>query len=112
MQNEKNILEDFLESETNDDDLALGIIKFINCGNIRNGEYECNMYIVKKIDYDNIMLYVDLTDNTGYHHIYNNFQISRFDLQEAILRGAKKWGYKIPQDLLFDERDITSSRKR
>ena|GEM_PF-3361014 len=105
---DESILKDFLESETaGNDDLAIGIIQFINDIHIRNGEYECNMYIVKKLDWDNLILYVDLTDSNGTRHVYNAFSISRYDLQEAIVNDPKRGNYEVPKELLSYDKDIT-----
>lgn len=46
----QKVLEEFLDTEFTCLEFADGIIQFILNENIRSGEYECNEYIVKKID--------------------------------------------------------------
>lgn len=41
-----------------------GIIEFIISPNVRNGEYECNTFIIKKMDYLNFIIFQEYTNRT------------------------------------------------
>ena len=46
------MIKGFLETEIQYQDFYYGIIDFITNDNIRNGEYECNEYVIKKMDHN------------------------------------------------------------
>lgn len=58
----EKILEGFLETEIQSAGLYRGIIDFIESCEIRNGEFECNEYIIKKLDRNNFLLYPEYGD--------------------------------------------------
>jgi hypothetical protein len=60
-----NVIEGFLETEITYQDFYEGIIYFITNDHIRNGEYECNEYIIKKMDLNNFIIFPEYTFPTG-----------------------------------------------
>lgn len=58
----EKILEKFLEVEIQSTELYRGIIDFIESYEIRRGEFECNEYIIQKLDRDNFILYPEYGD--------------------------------------------------
>ncbi|ELK45985.1 hypothetical protein QRD89_06685 [Halobacillus sp. ACCC02827] len=50
-------LQAFLESEITDQEYYEGILAFIQSPNIRSGEYECNTFIVRKINRSSFLIY-------------------------------------------------------
>lgn len=58
----KRILREYLNTEFFCVEAARGIVRFISDGNIRNGEYEGNEYILKKLDYFNFLVFKEYID--------------------------------------------------
>lgn len=59
------VIDGFLETEITYQDFYDGIIDFITNDHIRNGEYECNEYIIKKMDLNNFIIFTEYTFPTG-----------------------------------------------
>lgn len=59
----QEILQSFLEIEISDQEYYDGIIRFIYSGNIRCGEYECNQFVVKKMDLLNFIVFEEYEIN-------------------------------------------------
>lgn len=57
-----NVIEDFLRSEINTQELYNDIIYFITSFHIRNGEFEGNEYIIKKMDKINFIIFSEYED--------------------------------------------------
>jgi hypothetical protein len=49
----------FLEDEISSQELYEAILYFVNSVHIRNGEFEGNYYIIKKMDLDNFIIYAE-----------------------------------------------------
>lgn len=90
----QQILQSFLELEISDQEYYDGIIRFIYSGNIRSGEYECNQFIIQKMDLANFIIYEEYTIN-GKREIHNSFSISKNKLIKAINAYAKKQKFVI-----------------
>jgi hypothetical protein len=58
-----NIINSFLQSEINTQDLYDDIISFITSFHIRNGEFEGNEYIIKKLDSLNFIIFPEYIIN-------------------------------------------------
>lgn len=54
-----NVLNSFLSSEINHQGLYDDIMDFILSFHIRNGEFEGNEYIIKKMDKDNFIIFLE-----------------------------------------------------
>ena len=52
-------LNDFLNTEIFSEDARQAILEFINNWNIRAGEYECNIYVIHKLDRKTFLIYAD-----------------------------------------------------
>lgn len=52
-----NVIEGFLQSEINTQELYEDIINFITSYHVRNGEFEGNEYIIKKMDQTNFIIF-------------------------------------------------------
>ncbi|MBT2757457.1 hypothetical protein J7E71_16160 [Mesobacillus foraminis] len=84
----------FLETEISDQDYYEGIIRFIYSGNIRCGEYECNQFVVKKMELLNFIVYEEYEINKK-REIHNSFSISKNKLLGIINDYAGKQGFII-----------------
>lgn len=63
-------LQQFFESEIMDDETYKILHNFISLPNFRNGQYEGNQYIIRKIDVSYIQIEDQVAfENTGKHHI-------------------------------------------
>lgn len=51
----------FMEDELDNQEIYNDIVHFVICEGIRKGEYETNMYIVRKVDQDNFIIYDEYT---------------------------------------------------
>jgi predicted lactoylglutathione lyase len=96
------MLEKFLKHEADYKDMAEVILQFINSYEIRSGELEGNVFVVKKIDRGNFIVYEELVDQKGNKSVLNAFAIYRKDLQQAIVKKAKECGYELNKELLRD----------
>ncbi|KIL43239.1 hypothetical protein [Jeotgalibacillus campisalis] len=82
-------LKKFLETEITHQEYYDGIIRFILSGNIRCGEYECNEFVVKKMDLFNFIVFDEyLIDNK--REIHTSFSVSKSKLINAVNQYAKK----------------------
>lgn len=90
----EDIVQSFLEIEISDQEYYDGIISFIYSGNIRCGEYECNQFVVKKMDLSNFIVYEEYEINKK-REIHNSFSISKNKLLRTINDYAKQKGFLI-----------------
>lgn len=90
----QEILQSFLEIEISDQEYYDGIIRFIYSGNIRCGEYECNQFVVKKMDLLNFIVFEEYEINKK-REIHNSFSLSKNELIKTINDFAKKQGFLI-----------------
>lgn len=65
-----NVLDRFLQSEINTQELYDDIIAFITSYHVRNGEFEGNEYIIKKIDQTNFIIFPEYDDGKGGKEIH------------------------------------------
>ena len=79
------MVDTFLEMEVESKEMADEILHFINSFEIRKGEFECNCYVIEKLDLNTFLIYCDLTDQDGLRTVSDTFSIYRNDLQKAIL---------------------------
>lgn len=90
----QEVIKSFLEIEISDQEYYDGIISFIYSNNIRSGEYECNQFVVKKMDVLNFIVFEEnQIDNK--REIHNSFSISKKKLIKTIHDYAKKQGFII-----------------
>lgn len=99
-----DMLENFLWCEIeHNEEMTEDILRFINSGHIRRGEFQCNIYIIKKLDLYTFVLYQEEEYKEGDVFIgLPLFGIFRKDLQKAILDRAKKCGMTINKELILD----------
>ncbi|WP_078554457.1 hypothetical protein [Bacillus alkalicellulosilyticus] len=90
----QDILQSFLEIEISDQEYYDGIIRFIYSGNIRCGEYECNEFVVKKIDFLNFIVFDEYEINKKKKTTIS-FSISKDELIKSINDFAEKQGFLI-----------------
>lgn len=79
-----NVLERFLQSEINTQELYNEIITFITSFHIRNGEFEGNEYIIKKMDQTNFILFPEYEDENGEREIHAALAVNRNNLIKEI----------------------------
>lgn len=86
------ILQDFLITEISNQGLYDDIIQFIESPHIRKGEFECNTYIIKKLNLDNFILFPDYIyypNNRSDIEVYNSILINKEQLIKIINEHAK-----------------------
>ena len=64
-----NVIEGFLQAEINTQELYEDIINFITSLHVRNGEFEGNEYIIKKMDQTNFIVFPEYEDGDGEREI-------------------------------------------
>ena len=74
-----DVMSKFLQAEINSQELYEEIYKFVVSDHIRNGEFEGNEYVIKKMDQDNFILSPEYIDEDGKREI--NFAISVYKEQ-------------------------------
>lgn len=90
----EGILQSFLEAEISDQEFYDDIIDFIYNGNIRCGEYECNEFVIRKMDLLNFVVYVEYVIDDK-REIHGSFSIAKNKLLQAINEYARKQGFAI-----------------
>lgn len=95
------MIDAFLEMEINSKEMADEILHFINSFEIRKGEFECNCYVIEKLDLNTFIIYCDLTEPNGIRTISDVFSIDRKELQQFILSKLNKLGYEVNKDYLI-----------
>lgn len=83
-ENVMNVLERFLQSEINTQELYDDIILFITSFHIRNGEFEGNEFIIKKMDQTNYIIFPEYEDGDGGREIHAAIAIYRYNLIKEI----------------------------
>ena len=98
------MLENFLWCEIeHNEEMTEDMLRFINSGHIRTGEYLCNLHVIRKLDFFTFVIYQEYEDREGNRSIgLPLFGIFRKDLQKAILDRAQKCGMSISKDLILD----------
>lgn len=90
-----DIVAKFLQAEINSQELYEEIYRFIVSYHIRNGEFEGNEYIIKKMDEDNFILFPEYTDEDGKREIHFVTSIYKEQLIEEIQNNAIQKGLKL-----------------
>lgn len=86
-----NILEKFLRFEIYEG-MYEEIIHFINSYEIRNGEFECNEFVIKKMDRENFIIYPEYNDGKGEIMITDSMSVYKNNLLNEINNYAKSKG--------------------
>lgn len=86
-----NILENFLRFEIYEG-MYKEIIHFIKSCEIRNGEFECNEFIIKKMDRENFIIYSEYDDGKGGIMIPDSMSVYKNNLLDEINNYAKSKG--------------------
>ena len=79
-----NVLERFLQSEINTQELYDDIIAFLTSYHVRNGEFEGNEYIIKKMDQINFIIFPEYDDGEGGKEIHAAEAVYRDNLIKKI----------------------------
>ncbi|WP_085832441.1 hypothetical protein [Clostridium merdae] len=79
-----DVLNSFLRSEINTQELYNDIIAFITSYHIRNGEFEGNEYIIKKMDHANFIIFPEYDDGEGGKDIHAAEAVYRNNLIKII----------------------------
>ncbi|PMC37842.1 hypothetical protein CJ195_09535 [Bacillus sp. UMB0899] len=87
----QEFIQSFLEDEISDQDFYDRIIDFIFSYNIRIGEYECNRYVIKKMDHLNFIIHDEYIIE-GKREIHNAVSINKSSLLKLVNEFAKRQG--------------------
>lgn len=90
-----NVIEQFLDDEISNQELYSDIYKFIVSGHIRNGEFEGNRFVLKKMDQLNFIIYTEDVYPDSHREISHCTSIYRNNLIEKIQKRAKSNGYEL-----------------
>ncbi len=90
-----NTIEKFLEDEISYQDMYEEICAFITSTHIRNGEFEGNYYILKKMDLLNFIIYPEDLYPDNHREISYCISIYKHDLLKKITDYAKQQGLNI-----------------
>lgn len=85
-----NVMEGFLQSEINTQELYEEIMSFITSYHVRNGEFEGNEYIIKKMDQTNFIIFPEYEDEDGEREIHAAEAVYRENLIKRINEYASK----------------------
>jgi hypothetical protein len=92
-----NVLERFLEDEISNQELYEAIIDFITHPHIRNGEFEGNYFIIKKMDPINFFIFAENIYPDNHREIPYSTPIYCNNLVTLINEHAKIQGFKLIQ---------------
>ncbi|KAA0560727.1 hypothetical protein ACQCWA_00065 [Rossellomorea aquimaris] len=90
----QEIIQSFLEDEITDQEFYDGIIGFIYSFNIRCGEYECNRFVIKKMDHLNFIIF-DEYEIEGKREIHNSVSLNKNVIISMVNEFAKKQGFTL-----------------
>lgn len=90
-----DVLKRFLNDEISSQELYEDIFSFINSFHIRNGEFEGNYYIIKKMDRDNILIYAENVYSDDHREIPYSLSVYKEDLLKRINDHAKLTGLTV-----------------
>ena len=90
-----DVMQGFLQYEISNPDLYKSIVEFICSVHIRNGEFECNEYIIKKMDQQNFFIYPEYEYPDGHREMQPVISIYRKHLLQAIQEKAKTSGFTL-----------------
>jgi hypothetical protein len=90
----KSVIERFLDDEIQFQELYEDIFNFITSFHIRNGEFEGNYFIIKKMDHDNFFIFPEHIYPDNHREIPFSDSIYRKDLIAKINEHAAKQGLK------------------
>lgn len=90
-----NVIDSFLQAEINTQNLYDDIIYFITSLHIRNGEFEGNEYIIKKMDQINFIIFPEYENDKGGREIHSAEAIYGVTLIKKINEYAITKGIKI-----------------
>ncbi|WP_313340457.1 hypothetical protein [Lacrimispora sp.] len=85
-----NVMEGFLQSEINTQELYEDIIDFITSYHVRNGEFEGNEYVINKIDQTNYIIFPEYKDENGEREVHAAEVAYRENLIKRINEYASK----------------------
>ena len=84
----------FLEEEISSQELYEAIFDFIHSVHIRNGEFEGNYYIIKKMDLDNFIIYAEnIYPDDNHREIPYSTSIYKENLLNEINKKARANNY-------------------
>ncbi len=89
------VIASFLRAEINTQELYDDIVNYVVSYHIRNGEFEGNEYIIKKMDQFNFILYSEYPCSEEGREIHAACAIYRKDLLREINSYARKKGLLI-----------------
>lgn len=81
-----------MQAEINTQDLYNDIINFITSYHIRNGEFEGNEYVIKKMDQLNFILYSEYENREIKREIHGAMSVYKHDLLRTINNYAETKG--------------------
>ncbi|SDO04705.1 hypothetical protein SAMN04487897_107184 [Paenibacillus sp. yr247] len=91
-----NVIERFLEAEISSQELYEDIHYFITSFHIRNGEFEANEFIIKKMDSVNFIIFPEYVYPTdGHREIPYCSSVYKDDLISKINEHAKTKGFTV-----------------
>jgi hypothetical protein len=90
-----DVMKRFLNDEISSQELYEDIFSFINSFHIRNGEFEGNYYIIKKMDRDNFLIYAENVFPDNHREIPYSLSVYKEDLLKSINHHAKLNGFSI-----------------
>lgn len=97
------MIDNFLLCEIDDKEMIEEILHFINSIHIRNGEFECNLHVIKKINLSTFIIYQEYEDVDGNKSVGLPLcGIFRKDLQMQILKRAKASGISVNKEFIMD----------
>lgn len=92
------IIQKFLVAEMNSQELYEDIYRFIVSFHIRNGEFEGNEYIIKKMDADNFLLFPEYFGENGSRDIPFAISLYKKQLIAIISKEAEKREFVVLHD--------------
>lgn len=94
-----DVMTKFLQAEINSKELYEELYAFIISYGIRNGEFEGNEYIVKKMDRDNFIIFAEYTDDEGARQIPFSMSLYKDKLIAEINSYAQDKGLIIKENM-------------
>lgn len=99
----KNILQDFFETELMNEDMYQDLLAYLDSPHIRKGEYECNVYVLRKLDRSRVQIFRHLAPEDYAWGLAHGPVMSRREFREAMVSAGHARGYGVPAEAFADQ---------
>lgn len=102
----KDILRDLFETELMNEDMYRDLLAYLDSPHIRKGEYECNVYVLRKLDRSRVQFFQHLAPEDYAWGLAHGPVMSRREFREAMVSAGHARGYSGPAEVFRDQAEL------